>query len=136
MGYEYIDFEVYQFNCKSEEAVVSALGPPILEDNVIALLVSELAKTRLQGVDLASVFRARCHAQKADPVDLPRWLRARHEWPSGCHAAKKCDELAPLHVPSTRDHGFGLKLALCEQDVREKRRILGHAIRPNVRFGS
>ena len=100
MGYEHIDVEVYQFGCQFGEAVVSALGPPILEDNVVALLVSELAKTRSQGVELASVFRARRHAQKADPVNLPRWLRARHEWPSDRRAAEKCDELAPLHVPS------------------------------------
>jgi hypothetical protein len=106
MDYEHIDFEVYQFGCKLREAVVSALGPPILENNVVALLVSELAKARSQGVDVASVFQARGYAQKADPVDIPPWLRARQQWPCGRHAAKKCDELAPLHVPSARDHAM------------------------------
>jgi hypothetical protein len=106
MGYEHIDVEVYQFGCQFREAVVSALGPPILENNVVALLVSELAKARSQRVDVASVFRTRRYAQKADPVDVSPWLRARYEWPCGRHAAKKCDELAPLHVPSARDHAM------------------------------
>jgi hypothetical protein len=128
MGYEHIDVEVYQFCCEFRETVVSTLSPPILENNVVALLVSELAETRSQRVDLTSVFRVRRHAQKADPVYFPGPLPARHEWPCGRHATEKCDELAPLHVPSARDYALGYSLlALCGRDERKKRRIIGSA---------
>src|SRR5262245_26207108 len=134
MGNEHINFEIHQFGCEFGEAFVSALGPPILEDNVVALLVSALAKTRSEGVDLPSVFRARRHAHKADPVDLPGWLRARHEWPCGCHATEKCDELAPLHVPSARDHALRYSLPPCYREARDE--ATHDWVRPNVRFGS
>jgi hypothetical protein len=98
MGYEHIDIEIYQFGCEFRETVVSAFGPPILENNVVALLVSELAKARSQRVDAASVFCARRYAQKADPVDVPPWLSARHEWRCGRHAAEQRDELAPFQL--------------------------------------
>src|SRR5262249_44146470 len=99
MGYEHIDVEVYQFGREFKETVVSALGPPIFKNNVIALLVSELTKTRSQGVDLPPVFRARRHAQKTDPVDLLSC--APHEWPCGS-AAEKRDEFTPSHGANPR----------------------------------
>ena len=89
MGYEHIDVELHQLGCELVEAVVSALGPPIVDDNVLALLVSELAKARSQGVNVASVLRVREHAKKADPVGLPGWLRARRERPRDRGPAKK-----------------------------------------------
>ena len=71
MRYDYIDVELHQLGRELGKAVVSALGPPILDHNVLALLVSELAKAHSQWVDQASVFCLRGHAEKADPVDLP-----------------------------------------------------------------
>ena len=94
-GYDHIDVELHQLGCELREAVVSAIGPPIVDDNVLALLVSELAKARSQGVNVASRLRVRRHAEKADPVDLPGWLRARAA--ARRRAAEQRDELAPFH---------------------------------------
>ena len=68
MGHDHIDVELNQLSRELEEAVVFALGPPIVQDNVPALLVSELPKTRPQGVISAPVLRiVRCYAEIADP---------------------------------------------------------------------
>ena len=56
MGYDHIDIEPYHVACKFGEAVVSALGPTIVYDNVPALLVSELAQARCQSFNPASVL--------------------------------------------------------------------------------
>ena len=45
MGYEHIDVELHQLGCELGEAVVPALSPPIVDDNVLPLIVSELAKS-------------------------------------------------------------------------------------------
>jgi hypothetical protein len=45
MGDE-IDVALHQFSCEPRETVVSAVGPAILNHDVLALLISELAKTR------------------------------------------------------------------------------------------
>src|SRR5262249_30680682 len=98
MGHEHIDIELHQLGCKLVEAVVITLGPPIVDDNVLALLVSELAKARSQGVNLASVLSVRENAKKADPVNFPGWLRCRRERQGRRRsAAEQRDELAPLH---------------------------------------
>jgi hypothetical protein len=70
MGYEHIDVELQQIGCKFGEAVVAALGPPIVDDKVLALLISELAKARSQRVNSAPRLRERCQAEKTDPVGL------------------------------------------------------------------
>src|SRR5262245_10975986 len=102
MGHEHIDIELHQLGCKLVEAVVITLGPPIVDDNVLALLVSELAKARSQGVNLASVLSVRENAKKADPVNFPGWLRCRRERPNQQgrrrRAAEQRDEVAPLHL--------------------------------------
>src|SRR5262249_32988575 len=101
MGHEHIDIELHQLGCKLVEAVVITLGPPIVDDNVLALLVSELAKAPSQGVNLASVLSGRENAKKADPVNFPGWLRCRRERPNQQRrrrsAADGRDELAALH---------------------------------------
>src|SRR3954470_24091254 len=97
MRYDYIDVEFHQLGREFGKAVVSALGPPILDDNVLALLVSELAKAHSQWVDEACVFCLRGHAEEADPVNLPGWLHARRERPPHCRPAEQRDELAALH---------------------------------------
>src|SRR5262245_14564067 len=102
MGHEHIDIELHQLGCKLVEAVVITLGPPIVDDNVLALLVSELAKARSQGVNLTSVLSVRENAKKADPVNFPGWLRCRRERPNQQgrrrSAAEQRDELAALHL--------------------------------------
>src|SRR5262245_42439615 len=102
MGHEHIDIELHQLGCKLVEAVVITLGPPIVDDNVLALLVSELAKARSQGVNLASVLSVRENAKKADPVNFPGWLRCRRERPNQQgrrrSAAEQRDERAPPHI--------------------------------------
>ena len=45
MGYDHIDIELRQLGCQLGEAVVPALSPPIVDDNVLPLIVSELAKS-------------------------------------------------------------------------------------------
>src|SRR5262245_3901008 len=116
MGHEHIDIELHQLGCKLVEAVVITLGPPIVDDNVLALLVSELAKARSQGVNLASVLSVRENAKKADPVNFPGWLRCRRERPNQQgrrrRAAEQRDEIAPSHV------GHGLLLALWRRPMR------------------
>jgi hypothetical protein len=97
MSYDHIDVELRQFPCEFGEAVVSALCPPIVDDNVPALFVAELEQARLQGVDLASVLRVREHAEKADSVGPPRSLCPRRERPCDRRAAEQCDDLASPH---------------------------------------
>src|SRR5262249_23022255 len=101
MGHEHIDIEIHQLGCKLVEAVVITLGPPIVDDNVLALLVSELAKARSQGANLASVLSVRENAKKADPVNFPGWLRCRRERPNQQgrrrRAAEQRDERATPH---------------------------------------
>jgi hypothetical protein len=97
MGYEHIDVELHQFGCEFGEALVPVLGPPIVDDNVLALLVSEPAKARSQAVNSAPSLRERCRAEEADPVSFPAWLRPRRERPRSRRAAEQRDELAAFH---------------------------------------
>jgi hypothetical protein len=97
MGYDHFDAEIHQLGCELGEALESALGPPIVDDNVLVLLVSESAKAGSQGVNSGLPLRVRRHAEKADLVDLRGWLRARRERPRRGRAADERDELAPLH---------------------------------------
>jgi hypothetical protein len=53
IGYDHIDVELDQLGCEFGKAVVSAVGPAIVDDNVLALVVSELAKA----VRMASTCR-------------------------------------------------------------------------------
>src|SRR5437868_13136220 len=106
MRYDYIDVEFHQLGRKFGKAVVSALGPPILDDNVLALLVSELAKAHSQWVDEACVFCLRGHAEEADPVNLPGWLRARRKRPRNSRAADNLDKRTPPHAD---DQGSGTR---------------------------
>src|SRR5262245_57442685 len=98
MRYDHIDVELHQFGCEVREAVVSALGPPIVDDNVLALLVSELTKARSQRVNSAPELSVREHAEKADTIGLPVLLRARRERPHGGRAAKRDNEFSPSDV--------------------------------------
>src|SRR5262249_49805398 len=98
MGHDHIDVELHQFGCEVREAVVSALGPPIVDDNVLALLLSELAKTRSQRVNSLPELRVREHAEKADTIGLPGVLRAHRERPRGSRAAKRDNEFSPSDV--------------------------------------
>src|SRR5262245_20287706 len=104
MRYDHIDVELHQFGGEVREAVVSALGPPIVDDNVLALLVSELTKARSQRVNSAPEPSVREHAEKADTIGLPVLLRARRERPPGRRAAEQAYQLAPSYV------GHGLPL--------------------------
>jgi hypothetical protein len=77
MGYDHVNVDLDQLSREFGEAVVSAFAPPVMHDNVAALLVSELAKSCEKGVNLASVLCVRRHTEKTDPVYFRRWLRAR-----------------------------------------------------------
>src|SRR5215212_6193781 len=107
MRYDYIDVEFHQLGREFGKAVVSALGPPILDDNVLALLVSELAKAHSQWVDEACVFCLRGHAEEADPVNLAGWLRARRKRPCNSRAADNLDKRPPPHA-ATKAQGRGI----------------------------
>src|SRR5262245_65430201 len=104
MRYYHIDVELHQFGCEVREAVVSALGPPIVDDNVLALLVSELAKARSQRVNSVTELSVREHAEKADTMGLPGLLRPPCERPRCRRAAEQRDELASLMKKTIR-HG-------------------------------
>jgi hypothetical protein len=78
------------------ETVVPTLGPSIMDDDVLVLLVSALAQTSSQAVNLASILRVREHAEKTDPV-VPGLLRARRER-SRCRASEQRDEIAATDV--------------------------------------
>jgi hypothetical protein len=81
--------------CEFREALVPVLGPPIVDDNVLALLVSEPEKASSQAVNSAPSLRERCRAEEADPVSFPGWLRPRRERPRHCSATEQRYELAP-----------------------------------------
>jgi hypothetical protein len=98
MSYEHVDVELHQLGCELRETVVPTLGPSIMDDDVLVLLVSALAQTSSQAVNLASILRVREHAEKADPIGLPGCLRARRERPR-CRAADQRDELTAFHCP-------------------------------------
>jgi hypothetical protein len=96
MSYEHVDVELHQLGCELRETVVPTLCPSIMDDDVLVLLVSALAQTSSQAVNLASILRVREHAEKTDPV-VPGLLRARRER-SRCRASEQRDEIAATDV--------------------------------------
>src|SRR5262249_56206967 len=56
MSYEHVDVELHQLGCELRETVVPALSPPIVDDNVLVLLVSALPKSPYPRVTFAPVL--------------------------------------------------------------------------------
>ena len=101
----------------SGKAVVSSLGPSILDCSIPALLIAKLAQARAQGVNLVPVLRVRRHAKKADAVVASSLLRARRQRPCSRRSAEQRDELAPPHV----GHGLPPAGHCALQNSRPKR---------------
>ena len=87
IGHEHIRPKLDQLVREARQAIVPALGPAVLDDEVLALLVTEVAKSLAQGREPRNV-RARRETQESYPVHPPIVLRPSGErrgkphWPA------------------------------------------------------
>src|SRR5262249_12527410 len=78
--------------CGPGESLRHSIGIRIVEGDVLAFQVTEIAQSVTEGVHPGRVIN------DADTRHLPRLLRARRERPCGRRAAEKRDDIAPLHL--------------------------------------
>jgi hypothetical protein len=90
-----------QFCDQRRQPIVLTLCPPVFDRHVPALGVTGLTQASLKSGKILARRLERCEVEKPDHRHR-RLLRAHRKRPSGCRAAEKGDELAPLHV----EHGF------------------------------
>src|SRR5512132_4422534 len=103
MGDDHIHIETSQVRNKRRKLIVVAVRPAVLDDKIPSFLIAEIAQAQAKGFRTFGQTVSRRQTQESDPKDLRRWLlRTRLERPRNRRTAKKCDELAPLHVPSAR----------------------------------
>src|SRR6476659_7538236 len=94
--YDHIDVGTNQLGREFVEPINVTLRKPGLDDEVLALDVAEVTETNAKCLDVAGSLRSIIDIEISDPSDTRRLLRPGSEWPCG-HAAKKRDELSPLH---------------------------------------
>ena len=81
---------------KSRKPLKTTISGSVLDFDVLSLDVTQAAKALKEGLQKACVVRQACR-KVTDPRYLSGLLRPRRERPSDGSAAKKRDELAPLH---------------------------------------
>src|SRR5262249_11868506 len=77
--------------------IVAILAEAIIDEDVLALDVAELAQPLAKSPRLGRISRRSSTPDPADPPDLCRLLAARRERPHRHGAAKKPGESPPLH---------------------------------------
>ena len=90
-----------QISHQCRQAIVLALQPVVLDRHVLAVDVAGFVEAFAERGHKARVGIGRPVSDKPDHRQR-RLLRARRERPRSRRAAKKRDEIAPLHVPSVR----------------------------------
>ena len=76
VGKNNVDLEPDQLRRQRGKAIVPALRPPVLDDDILTLHVAEVAKTLAERLQLAPVSGSRGGSQQADPGNLCNPLRA------------------------------------------------------------
>ena len=97
VGYNNVDLEPDQLRRQRGKAIVPALRPPVLDDDILALHVAEVAKPLAERLQLAPVSGSRGGSQQTDPGNLCHPLRAQRQWPRERRATNKRNELPPSH---------------------------------------
>ena len=81
-----VDLEPDQLRRQRGKAIVPALRPPVLDDDVLALHVAEVAKPLTERLELARVSESGGGSQKPDPGGLGHLLRVSGNWADGSRA--------------------------------------------------
>src|SRR5262245_39848877 len=96
MGDDQVHFGADQFGRQFGKSLVAPLRPAVLDDDVGALDITEVAQAQPDCLEPGSKRRRGCQAQESDPRHLARLLRTRRERPRS-RAAEQRYEGAPLH---------------------------------------
>ena len=75
MGHEDGDPEPNQFACQVREPIVLALGPAVVNDNILAFQVTQVTQARSKRFYLLRKTRRRRQTKESNPRDLRRLLR-------------------------------------------------------------
>ena len=94
MRHDDIHLEPDEFGGELGKTVILAFGKAKLDDDILALDVSQVAQSRPECIDAWGPCRGRGHPQKPDPRDdRGRLLREAAEWPR--HKRGRCDYELP-----------------------------------------
>src|SRR5215207_2815965 len=85
------------------EAIIFTFGPAIMNQEVAAILISELAQALPQRFDQPAILCKRLDAEKTDLVDCARVLRACGAWHGHRCARNRRNELPPPHEHLPRE---------------------------------
>jgi len=78
-GEDQVHLEAHQLRRHSGKPLVSALGPPGLDDEIPAFGITQIVELLSEGLQLRLEHGRRLNRQEPDPVDLCRLLRLRAE---------------------------------------------------------
>ena len=93
---DHIDFACDQLRDQLGQALIVAIRPAALDNNVAPLLIAERAQPVAESLRAFPQTVCASRTEKSDPKELAAVLRACGEWP-GSSAAKKCDEFPSPH---------------------------------------
>jgi hypothetical protein len=100
VGDDHIDVEIDEFRQQRWKSFIVAISPAILNDEVFALLIAQIAQAAAKCLGALWQAIGRRQTQKSNPEDLSLCqLRARRQRPTSRCAAENRDELAALHLP-------------------------------------
>jgi len=91
------DLPAHKFGREAGQPVELVVGMALLDRDGAAFDKSFIAQPLAQGRDEMRERCGRSATQKPDHRHR-RLLRPRRDWPSGCHAAEQCDELAAFQL--------------------------------------
>src|SRR5262245_29773949 len=130
------DLAANEIGSQRRHSLVVALGPAVLDRDIVALDEAGFLETFTEAGDEMREWTGRSGTEEPDHRH-PLLLCVSRERPCDRRAAEKSEELAPLHVPSARDHALRLSLALCDREARnETTHDWVTYDWPNVRFWS
>jgi hypothetical protein len=95
-GDDYIDLEPDKVGCELGETIGLALRRAVLDEQVVALHVAELAQTLAKGGETRRSVRSTI--QDADSMYPPRRLRFGSEWRGQRAQCEPAQDCSPVHL--------------------------------------
>src|SRR5437763_6944927 len=85
-----------QFGCRCVH-LLDRVRPPVFDDQVLALDITEIAQARPEGLDTALRSSSGTETQKSDPPNSAGLLGARDQGPCRQYSAAEQQQIAPVH---------------------------------------
>src|SRR5262245_3670151 len=119
VGDDDIDPKSNKLGCDLPKSSLAPLGPSVLYRNSLAFNPAQFTQTLYERC--GPIPRGGCRRSAEETYGRQfSELCVTRERPCDGRAAEKGEELAPLHVPSARDHALRLSLALCDREARNE----------------